>query len=49
MITFINCITTPLMSLGIIDFHDLTSANEDHINSGKKLYNKYFRVIKSTL
>jgi hypothetical protein len=44
--TLINCITKPLMDLGITGFHDLTSANEKYIVSGKQLRNKYTRVFK---
>jgi hypothetical protein len=44
MITLINCITKPLMGLGINGFHDLTSANEGHIIPGKQLRNKYSRI-----
>ena len=36
----------PLMDLGITGFHDLTSANEKYIVSGKQLRNKYTRVFK---
>ena len=39
--TLINCITKPLMDLGITGFHDFTSANEKYIVSGKQLKNKY--------
>jgi len=46
--TLISCITKPLMDLGITGFHDLTSANEKYIVSGKQLRNKYTRVFKST-
>ena len=34
------------MDLGITGFHDLTSANEIYIISGKQLKNKYTRVFK---
>jgi hypothetical protein len=34
------------MDLGITGFHDLTSANEKYIVSGKQLRNKYTRVFK---
>jgi len=34
--TLINCITKLLMDLGITGFHDLTSANEKYIVSGKQ-------------
>jgi hypothetical protein len=34
------------MDLGITGFHDLTSANEKDIVSGKQLRNKYTRVFK---
>ena len=34
------------MDLGISGFHDLTSANEGYIVSGKQLKNKYPRVFK---
>jgi hypothetical protein len=37
--TLINCITKPLMDLGITGFHDLTSANGKYIVSGKQLRN----------
>jgi hypothetical protein len=40
MTTLINCITKPLISLGIINIHDRTSANKDHIISGKQPINK---------
>jgi len=42
--TLINCITKPLMDLGITGFHYLTSANEKYIVSGRQLRNKYTRV-----
>jgi hypothetical protein len=44
--TLINCITKPLIDLGITGFHDLTSANEKYIVSGKQFKNKYTRVVK---
>jgi len=48
--TLINCITKPLMDLGITGFRDLTSGNEKYnekyIISGKQLRNKYTRVFK---
>jgi len=44
--TLINCITKPLMDLGITGFHDLTSANKKYIVSGKQLENKYTQVFK---
>jgi len=44
--TLINCMTKPLMDLGISGFHDLTSANIKYIVSGKQLRNKYTRVFK---
>jgi hypothetical protein len=34
--TLFNCITKPLMDLGITGFHDLTSANEKYIVTGKQ-------------
>ena len=34
--TLINCITKPLMDLGITGFHELTSANEKYIVPGKQ-------------
>ena len=46
--TLINCITKPLMDLGITGVHDLTSANENYIVSGKQIKDKYTRVSKST-
>ena len=44
--TLINCITKLLMDLGITGFHDLTSANEKYIVSGRQLRNKYNQVFK---
>ena len=46
MITLINCILKPLTSLGTTGFHDLKSANEGHIISGKQLKHKLSRVFK---
>ena len=47
--TLINCITKPLIDLGITGFHDLTSANGKYIVSGKQLKNKYTRVFKKQI
>ena len=44
--TLINCITKPLMDLGITGFYDLTSANGRYIVSREQLRNKYTRVFK---
>jgi len=38
--TLIDCITKPLMDLGITGFHDLTSANEKYIVSGTETTQK---------
>ena len=46
--TLINCITKPLMDLGITGFHDLTSANEKCIVSGKQLRTSKLEISKST-
>jgi len=47
--TLIKSTTKLLMDLGITGFHDLTSANQKYIVSGKQLKNKYTRVFKKQI
>ena len=46
--TLINCITKPLMDLGITGFYDLTSANKKYIVSGNKSKTSTLEFSEST-